>query len=318
MKRVLFFTHRNPQGYRIQQYFPYLQQKGFEVELCTTEMGFFALLDRIRRSDVTYVQRILLGPLKLSLLRRAAKRLIYDFDDAVMHGAKGESGSRQRKFRNMVINADAVFGGSRLLCAEAEVYRRDNIHFVPTVVDPGEYPVKDWANNDTPFTVGWIGSSSTLKYLGHIEDVLLWVADSPNSRVKVIADKPPQIKAEGVIFERWRKEHEKTALLSFDMGVMPLVDDIWSRGKCGLKLIQYMASGLPALSHPVGAANEIVTDGEDGFLRAHEGEWKEVIELLSKDRVLRKNVGARARRTMEERYSLRVWGPRVAAIMDAL
>jgi glycosyltransferase involved in cell wall biosynthesis len=318
VKRVLFFTHRNPQGYRIQQYFPFLEARGFEVELCTTQIGFFALLDRMRRSDVVYVQRILFGPLKLSLVRRAAKFLIYDFDDAVMYGSKGESGSRQRKFRNMVIGADAVFAGNRLLCGEAEKYRAEGIHYVPTVVDTAEYPVKKRGKEDDPFTVGWIGSSSTLKYLTAVEDLLLWVANSPRRRVKVIADKPPQIEGDGVIFERWRKDHEKMALLSLDMGIMPLVDDIWSRGKCGLKLIQYMASGLPALAHPVGAAKEIITDGRDGFLEADTDGWRRVIELLSSDGELRAKVGERARQTVEERYSLKVWGPKVAQIMDSL
>ena len=99
---------------------------------------------------------------------------------------------------------------------------------------------------------------------------------------------------------------------------MPLKDDVWSRGKCGLKLIQYMASGLPSLTHPEGAAMEIITDGANGFLRIDDDQWKAAVLELAGDAGMRRRMGQAARETVEERYSLKVWGPRVGEIIDSL
>jgi glycosyltransferase involved in cell wall biosynthesis len=99
---------------------------------------------------------------------------------------------------------------------------------------------------------------------------------------------------------------------------MPVRDDIWSRGKCGLKLIQYCASGLPSISHPFGVSREIIEEGQNGFLRQHIEEWREAIDRLKNDVALRKRMGRRARAIAEERYSLKVWGPRVAGMINSV
>jgi glycosyltransferase involved in cell wall biosynthesis len=317
VKKILFFTHAHPQGYRIQQYFPFLEKRGFEVELATTQLSFLALLDRVRTADVIYIQRILLSPLKLALARTLAKTIVYDFDDAVMYGAKGESSTRERKFRKMVGSADAVLCGNRFLLKEAGKWRDRGAYYIPTVVDTTDYPVK--AHEEGPvLTVGWMGSSSTLKYLSEIMDLLSSMASTGRVTFKIVADRPPEVRPKGIIFERWNSQREKAALLSFDVGVMPLRDDVWSRGKCGLKLIQYMAAGLPAITHPFGVAPEIIEDGVNGFLRKDGEGWKQAIEDLAADVALRKRVGAAARQTVEEKYELRSWGPRVAEIIESL
>jgi glycosyltransferase involved in cell wall biosynthesis len=317
MKQILFLTHAHPQGYRIQHYFPFLEARGFRVELVTSREGFLSLIDKARKADLVYIQRLLFGPLKLKLFRAAAKRIIYDFDDAVMYGTKGESTARRVKFRGMVQSADAVLAGSRFLVKEAETYRDEGVHYVPTVVMAGEYAVKRHPEQDTCL-LGWIGSSSTLKYLSDIEEPLREVLKGGNVRAKVIADKPPEMKMEGLLFEPWRKDKEMAALLSLDVGLMPVRDDIWSRGKCGLKLVQYMAAGLPSVTHPVGVANEMIEEGVNGFLRADSAGWQEALEELSRNRQLRERMGRAAREIVEDRYSLEVWGPRVAEIIDGI
>lgn len=322
MKKILFFTHNiftleNPEGYRIHQYFPYLEKIGFEVELLTTKEKFTNVLGCARSADVVYLQRVLLNPLKFSLLRMHAKRLIYDFDDAVMYGTKGESSTRQSRFARVARHADAVFCGNGFLCKEAGRHRENNIYCVPTVVDTDEYPVKDHYQK-TPFIAGWTGSGATLRYLLDIKDLLLSGFDPENINFKVIADRPSEIEAKGIVFEKWQKEKEKTAFLGFDMGIMPVRDDVWSRGKCGLKLIQYMAAGLPALTHPVGVACEMVEDGVNGFLREDLDGWRDVINELSADVDLRKRMGKIARGFVEDKFSLQSWGPKVAAIINDL
>jgi glycosyltransferase involved in cell wall biosynthesis len=317
MKRIVFFTHQNPQGYRIQQYFPYLEAHGFHVELLTSRMSFLKVVEQIRGVDVLYIQRLLFNPLKLSIIKTAAKKIVYDFDDAVMYGSRGESATRARKFRNMVKHANAVFCGNRFLFQEAKKYGVDNLYYVPTVVDTDEYPVKDHVTTK-PVIVGWIGSRSTLRYLVDMEQLVLNATDEKGVIFKIVADKSLNTNAPNVVFEKWTADREKSLLLSFDIGVMPLRDDIWSRGKCGLKLIQYMASGLPSIAHPFGAAQEIISDGVNGMLRSDMDSWKDAIETLSRDITQRVRIGRAARDAIEERYSLRVWGPKVREIIKSL
>ncbi|MCX8110952.1 MAG: glycosyltransferase family 4 protein [Syntrophorhabdaceae bacterium] len=317
MKKIVFLTHANPQGYRIQQYFPYLEKRGFEIELITTKTGLLKALPALRSAHVIYVQRLLFDPIKLALLRSSAKRLVYDFDDAVMFGSRGESSTRARKFRNMVSKADLVLAGNHFLLEEAKKHRKEGVFYVPTVVDTNDYPVKTH-REVMPVTAGWIGSTSTLKYLDRIKAIISDSRQAISGVVfKVIADKAPDMEGD-VIFERWTKEKEKEALLSLDMGIMPLSDDVWSKGKCGLKLIQYMAAGLPSVTHPVGVAEQMIEDGVNGFLRSDIKGWRSAIEELSKDASLRKKMGMAAREVAEYRYSLHVWGPRVSEIIDSL
>ena len=317
MKRIVFFTHQNPQGYRIQQYFPFLEAHGFQVELLTSKMNFLKVVDQIRGADVLYIQRLLFNPLKLSIIKAAANKIIYDFDDAVMYGSRGESATRARKFRNMVKYADAVFVGNHFLFHEAKRHRVDNFYYVPTVVNTDEYTAKEHVSAN-PVVVGWIRRRSTLRYLVDLEQLVLNASDQKEVVFKIVADKPLNTTAPNVVFEKWTAYKEKSLLHSFDIGVMPLRDDVWSRGKCGLKLIQYMASGLPSIAHPFGAAKEIISDGVNGILRLDVDGWRDAIEMLSGDMHQRARVGRAARDTVEEKYSLRVWGPKVTEIIKNL
>jgi glycosyltransferase involved in cell wall biosynthesis len=322
MKKILFYTHNiftkeNPVGYRIQQYFPYLEERGFRVSLLTTKADFGTLLKAASRSDVVVVQRVLLSPMKLSLLKVFAKKMVYDFDDAVMYGSKGESTTRRKRFAAIVRASKAVLCGNSFLMEEAGRYRDSGIHYMPTTVDIDEYPVKAHQGRKT-FVVGWIGTSSTLRYLDGIRDLILSITDREGVEFRVIADRPFGVEKRGITFQRWNKEREKSMLLDFDMGIMPAGDDLWSRGKCGLKLIQYMAMGLPSVTNPVGVSKEIVADGVNGFLRTDPAGWDEAIGALSSDVALRRRIGAAARQTAVERYSLQVWGNRFVEIVDSL
>jgi glycosyltransferase involved in cell wall biosynthesis len=319
-KRIAILAHNiraidNPNGYRLQQYFPFFEQRGFDVVHITTGVPVPALVRTLRTCDIVYVQRLLPGPVKRYLLKTFAKKIVFDLDDAIMYGTRKESTTRRRRFAAMVRLADAVFCGNRFLMEEAGRYRTTGIHYVPTVVDTAGYPVKD----DTgagPCVVGWIGSASTLRYLADV--AALFTSGALRAPLKVVADKPPDMPDGSVIFERWSGEREKELLLSFDIGLMPVRDDIWSRGKCGLKLIQYGASGLPSVSHPIGVSGDIIEDGENGFLRRDAEGWREAIERLIADAALRRRMGKKARAVVEERYSLAAWGPRVADLVDGL
>jgi hypothetical protein len=319
-KRILFFTHHiqesaNPSGYRIGQYFPFFEKRGFEILHLTTKANFGTLAKALRASDVVYVQRLLPGPARRTLLRTFARRIVFDFDDAIMYGAKGESPARRTRFRHMVRLSHAVLCGNEFLRSEALRYGKENVFYVPTVVDTAVYPVKEHACAPSQI-VGWMGSASTLRYLTGLTP--LFTAPPKGTLFKVVADRPPGIAQDRLIFEKWSGDGEKRSLLSFDVGIMPVTNDLWSLGKCGLKLIQYAAAGLPSVSHPIGVSSEIIEEGETGFLRETPEGWREVLERLGGDIDLRRRMGRRARSVAEERYSLGVWGPRVAKMVDGL
>jgi glycosyltransferase involved in cell wall biosynthesis len=317
-KKLLFLTHPIPAlsyGYRIQQYFPYFEEKGYEVSHLTSRASISVLIRALRGADLVYVQRLLPSLLKQQLLKMAAGRMVFDFDDAIMYGSRKESATRRRRFARMVRLARAVFCGNQFLLDEARKYKAEQVFYVPTVVETRDYPVKEHVGA-VPFVVGWLGSAATLRYLADIEGVL--ASRPPDTVYRVVADRVPETLRRRVEFERWSREREKDLLLGFDVGIMPVRDDIWSRGKCGLKLIQYAASGLPAISHPLGVAGEIIEEGESGFLREDTEGWREAVRRLRDDVQLRKAMGRRARAIAEERYALQVWGPRVAAMVDAL
>lgn len=322
MRKILFYTHNiftkeNPVGYRIQQYFPYLKDVGYSVSLMTTKDTFPGVLKEAARSDVVVVQRLLLSPAKLALLKTIAKKIIYDFDDAVMYGSSGESATRRKRFGKIIEVAQAVFCGNDFLMEAAKEHKTDHLYYIPTVVDTVEYPVKVHGKSK-PFVVGWIGTSSTLRYLDEIRDVLVSLSKRGDVEVRIIADRPFDMKEPGITFRKWNKDREKAMLLEFDVGIMPVRDDIWSQGKCGLKLIQYMAMGLPSVTHPVGVAGQIITDGVNGFLRTDKAGWLDAIERLRSDESLRKRMGAAARTDAEKNYSLNTWGPRYAEIVKSL
>jgi glycosyltransferase involved in cell wall biosynthesis len=320
MKRLLVLTHdipaaANPNGYRIQQYFRFFESRGFSVTHLTDRAGTGPLIRALRAADVVYVQRLLPGFVTRYLIGTYGRRIVFDFDDAIMYGSRGESRTRRRRFARMVRLSRAAFCGNRFLQAEAARYKTSDVFYVPTVVETADYPVKTHTASH-PFVVGWMGSASTLRYLTDIESFLL--STPPDVICRIVADKPPDMKAPHIRFEPWRGDREKSLLLGFDVGVMPARDDVWSRGKCGLKLIQYAAAGLPSIAHPVGVAGEIIEEGRTGFLRRDAEGWREAVERLSTDLDLRTRMGRRARALVDERYSLAVWGPRVAAIVDSL
>ena len=183
------------------------------------------------------------------------------------------------------------------------------------MVDIADYPSKTHSCLLQSLVVGWMGSASTLKYFTDLlplidrpcpPHALRW---SPISRRQWRAS---------VSFEKWSGEREKELLLSFDVGVMPVRNDLWSLGKCGLKLIQYASAGLPSVSHPIGVSTEIIEDGESGFLRKDLEGWKEALERLRLDVALEARMGRKARAIAEEKYSLHVWGPRVADLVNDL
>jgi len=231
---------------------------------------------------------------------------IYDFDDAFYLKYRSGRLSALRpilgnKFDTVMQGAAAITAGNSTLAAYARVHNSQT-HLLPTVVDTGRYKILSRAANPQ-FTVGWIGSPSTAPYLAELVGPLAIVAREGSVRLVVIGGKAPQISGVTVEEVAWREEDEVTQLNGFDVGVMPLPDDDWARGKCAFKLIQYMACGVPVIASRVGANVDVVT-ADCGVLVASELEWVEALRLLRDRPGLRQAMGEAARSRVEEEYSL--------------
>lgn len=239
------------------------------------------------------------------------KKIIYDFDDAIWMTDNVHEGMLQRilKWRSKVASicrwAYKVSCGNEFLSAYAAQFN-PSIVFLPTtlVTDSGHTPAAK-ASSDESITIGWTGSHSTLKYLNPLEPVLKNLTSNfSNLTVRVIADRKPDFSLANLEFVPWNKTTEVEDLRQIDIGVMPLPDDDWSKGKCGFKALQYMALEIPAVVSAVGANSQIVRNGIDGFVVNSEAEWLDALSKLIVDPELRKVMGRNGRQRVLEHYSV--------------
>lgn len=335
--RALFLTSGKDvpaSRFRFEQYVSYLRRFGINATVAPSRppkytalpaIGFRAtmvlrgitrLVDLLRSPfyDVVVLERELLSipsaPLE-RMLRWAARRLILDVDDAIYLLSR-------RKFEEIVRLSDTVVVGNRFL-REMVAPLNANVYVIPTVVDCQRYLIRreQKIDDQRPVVIGWTGSSSTLPYLLEISDVFRALSQKCDFELRVISDAPVPISIEGVNVRsvRWRKESEIEDLHAIDIGVMPLPDDEWTRGKCALKAIQYMALGIPAVSSPVGVVTDIVVHEENGFLARSQQEWIDLLQQLINDPALRKRIGLKGRSTVKEGYSVQAMVPRLADIL---
>ncbi len=308
--------------HRVRALLPHVTDAGFrEVTIEGVPRGLIARHRLLRSSsayDLVLVVRKLFSGVDIARLRGAARRLAYDLDDAVMLrdpfqlGAGGRSRTREARFAKMLARADLVLAGNAYLVgvAEAIATERTPVKRAPTPIDaarfsPGPCP-------DEIVRIGWIGSRSTRPYLQAIAGPLgRLLTARPEVRFAVMADAAPEL-AFDVDFTRWSEAGEVDFLRSLAVGVMPLSDDDWSRGKCGFKLLQYMACGVPAVASRVGANVVIASDGDAARLATDDGEWSTALTELLDDHETAQALGAAGRRRAEEAYSVDVLGPRYA------
>lgn len=300
--------------YRVLQYLPSLKAAGFETEVEEVSGRWLSRVPTLRRagrSHVVFIQKKLFHALELRMLRAGGARLVYDFDDAIMlrhaSASGADSASRRRRFARTVRSCRAVLAGNRFLEQKARELN-DGVVFLPTTVDTDKLRSKSEWNSRETVTLGWLGSPGTLVYLEKILPALEEVARRfPQVRLKVVCSRFPESAKIEILRKIWKEEDEEADLRSLDIGLAPLAQDEWSEGKCGLKLLQYLACGLPSVASPGGAQKEIIQDGVNGYLASSEKEWVEKISILVRDGVKRKEFGLQGRRTVEQRYSLR-WG----------
>ena len=247
--------------------------------------------------------------------------IISDYDDAVFHRYDIHKFAPVRwllgrKIDRVMQHSQLVTAGNNYLANRARNACAKHIEIVPTVVDLAQYTVRSEASTTPSAQVGWIGTPNTWHAFGQsLHARLNETLAVHGARFQAVGANlaPESIGTLDIV--PWSEETEVSAIQGMDIGVMPLTDTPWSRGKCGYKLIQYMACGLPVVASPVGVNKDIVEHGVNGFLAETDEEWRSAIATLLTDADLRRRMGAAGRRKVEETYSLQVWGPRVAQML---
>lgn len=188
-----------------------------------------------------------------------------------------------------------------------EEFKNNKVSYLPTVIDIKKYKAKENYVTNEETVIVWIGSKSTSKYLNLIEKPLQKLNEKYRIKLKIIGGdtKLCNINIENI---KWKEETESLEILNSDIGIMPLEDTYWEKGKCGFKLIQYMGCGLPVVASPAPANEEIIIQGENGFIARNDEEWYTYLERLILDEKLRRKIGTKNRKRIEEKYSYQSWG----------
>jgi glycosyltransferase involved in cell wall biosynthesis len=335
--------------FRITQYIPYLQANGFDVTVDSFfTPSFFKLLYRkgsyprkivaffglaarrllaavsARRYDLIFMYReaFPIGPpLVERFLAARSAPIVLDFDDAIYLKNASEANwfvaslKYVQKMGTIVRVADRVTVGNEYLAAYARTHN-PAVVTIPTCVDTTRFVPHAGAAGTTAPIVGWIGSPTTTPYLVGLGDVLRTVSAEHRFSLRVSgASEEFALIGVDVRQEPWTLAKEVELFSTCDIGVYPLTDDEWSRGKCGFKAIQFMACGVPVVASAVGVNKDIIDDGVNGFLASTPDEWVEKLGRLLVDPGLRARLGAAGRKTVEERYSLSVQAPRMLGVL---
>lgn len=248
--------------------------------------------------------------------------IVVDHDDAFfhrydMHNSVFIKFLLGKKIDRIMAASTAVVAGNDYLAARAELAGAKKIFILPTVVDIEKYKEKKFYQS-SKFIIGWLGSPHTAKYLLEITEPLKKVIADGDAIIRVVGSKGFSLGEMPAEYIDWREEKEVESIQSFDVGIMPLLDSPWERGKCGFKLIQYMACGIPVVASPVGVNSKIVEHGQNGFLANSSNEWIEYLSKLKNDSNLRKKFGSTGRKLVEEKYSLQVTAPQLLNIFKSL
>jgi glycosyltransferase involved in cell wall biosynthesis len=313
MSDVLVITNNLRQAsfrLRIESLQEPLARRGFQLHVQVRPRNLLArrrLLKSAGQFDAVILQRKLLEPMDLRLLKHQARYILYDIDDAVMLHSRPvgpyERFRTRRRFLATARTVDRVVAGNQYL-ARLFAEQGAPVTVLPTVVDPAHYALKSHAETRCPALV-WIGSRSTLGYLRQFVPALAEAARRvPGLRLVTIADaalENPPLPTEHV---PWSIDTEAKSLLGGDIGIAPTPEDPWTLGKCGFKIVQYMAAGLPTIASPVGANREIVADGNTGLLPAGAEDWPGAIQGLCSDVEIRKQFGSAARQRVIDQFSI--------------
>lgn len=271
-------------------------------------------LFRARTADLVWLNKELVKGYKTfeSLLKRPR---VLDVDDAIWQSFPYGRLAAPAIARSM----DAVIAGNTYVADYFSKYNH-NIHIVPTAIDLNRYQQRPEISKSSreKFIIGWTGLACNYKYLKTIEPAIKrFLDDHKDAQLKLISNRPwhsKMIVSERITFIRWTKENEATALHDMSVGLMPLTDDKWTRGKCSFKMLQYMAAGIPSVVSPVGMNRDILQKANVGFAASSQDDWYNAMETLYNDFVLQEEMGKQGRSIVEQFYSAEIIAAHLAEI----
>ena len=339
------------QRYRLEQWEPLLRERGVEVtwapfeddelhsvvykpgqmgkklQLVTRNLARrLSTISKARNYDLVYILReaALLGPAIFErLLYQQRVPFVFDFDDAIFVSYRSPSNGYlsylkfASKTKTICRLASHVMVGNPYLADYARQVN-NNVTVIPTTIDTEKYRVPPPRTDSGPIVIGWTGSYSTVQHLDTLRGALKKLAQTEKFRLRVIGTPSYELAPVDVEAMQWRAATELEDLCAIDIGVMPLPDDNWSKGKCGLKALQFMALGIPTICSPVGVNTDIIQDDENGFLAGTEDEWVEKLTRLLRSAELRRRLGDAGRATVEQEYSAATQAPRVYEVFKSV
>jgi glycosyltransferase involved in cell wall biosynthesis len=339
------------QRYRLEQWDPLLRERGVEITYEPFESAELhslvykpglmskklplvlralrrrmSLIRNIKKYDLVYIFReaALLGPpIFERLIHQSGVPIVFDFDDAIFVSYRSPSNGYlsylkfAAKTKSICRMSAHVMVGNPYLADYARQVN-DHVTIVPTTIDTEKYQVIDARDNTRAPVIGWTGSFSTVQHLDTLRSALIKLAAKESYQLQVIGTPEYKLENVDVRAQLWRADTEVNDLSRIDIGVMPLPDDNWSKGKCGLKALQFMALGIPVVCSPVGVNTDIIQDGENGFLAATDDEWLDKLTRLLRSQELRTKLGHAGRRTVEQKYSAISQAPRVYDVFKSV
>lgn len=349
--RVIFLTQTSQLGpssrHRVYQYLDFLKKEGVDFRVSpaissnhfpkvynthrpVNKLPYFglAVLKRLRdltmigAGDIVFLQKEILPqayPLIEEFIKKLNRKLVFDFDDAIfLLPPKRRSFLYNFRYKNSISRiltmSDYVIAGNEYLKQYALRFS-GNVEVIPTSINTDIYHVKE-KNKKDKINIGWIGSQSTAFYLDQLRNVFTVLAKKYNICLTIIGKGNYKVDGVETVARHWKLETEISDLQCFDIGVAPVNNDNWALGKCGCKVIQYMGLGIPAVASPVGINGEIINDGVNGFLADSDEEWIDKLSQLIENETLRHRLGFMGRKTVEERYSVKVNGPKLLEILQ--
>ncbi len=306
-----------------------LQDAGWQVRTEQLPSGRYGLRTWERRplwrwANVTVLHQIKLSALEARLLAAFSRRRVFDFDDAIyvrkprrLGEPADDSRWRRRKFAATCRWADEVAAGNEVLAEAARPFARAAT-ILPTSIDVSSYVLAAAGADRTPVIV-WIGSPENLEYLRMIRPVLARLcARHAGLRLRIVCSSFPDWPDVPIERVAWSPAREAQALAEAHIGIMPLSDDAWARGKCAFKLLQYMAAGLPCVASPVGANAAAVIDGTTGYHARDQQDWERCLEALITAPALRARFGAAGHGHVRDHYAMRIYQARYAQMLMRL
>jgi len=338
------------QRFRFEQYLSHFEKNGWQCELHSfwsisawkvlyqkgkyfqkffgLLTGFarrFFLLFRIRSADAIFIHREAapIGPpfFEWVIAKIFHRKFIYDFDDAIWKPNVSASNGFANRFKwyNKVGSickwASVVTCGNKYLCEYAFQFNH-SVEFIPTTIDTS-YHLPGKKNNTIP-VIGWTGSHSTTYYLNALMPVFKKIEEQFQFELRIISNKDLQLPLKSYRFIEWKKETEISELQQFDIGIMPLPNDEWSKGKCGFKLLQYMAVGVPSVASPVGVNTEIVLDKLTGWIASTDSDWQKILSTLLQNKTERESVIENARTHIENNYSVNAMREKYLTLLNSI